>query len=288
MIELRRAETDADLEAWRQVKLRVLPGERAPTVDELRAQADRRVLPEHRRRGVGTALLHELAAHCAGLGFRKAGALVDGADAGSVAFAKRFGFKEQRRDVEQVRILGAEDPPPPPPPPPPEGVEIVAVAERPALLREAYELANEGYVDMHIGDLRISLEQWLREEATLPAASFVALAEGEIVGACGPHVLARGSDAGRARADGRSPGLARPGSRPRPEAAADLVGGCKRAQRARYLDPAGEREHAAGQRAARLRVPRPNVGDGGAPASAPAVNRRPALGAYYLYEGASV
>ncbi len=215
MIELRRAETDADLEAWRQVKLRVLPGERAPTVDELRAQADRlfvlaeaggalagsgiagaadiagrgfvapRVLPEHRRRGVGTALLHELAAHCAGLGFRKAGALVDGADAGSVAFAKRFGFKEQRRDVEQVRILGAEDPPPPPPPPPPEGVEIVAVAERPALLREAYELANEGYVDMHIGDLRISLEQWLREEATLPAASFVALAEGEIVGFAG-------------------------------------------------------------------------------------------------------
>jgi RimJ/RimL family protein N-acetyltransferase len=212
MIELRQAVTDADLEAWRQVKQRVLPGERAPTVEELRAEVGKlfllaeldgelagsglggrsdaagrgfaaaRVLPELRRRGVGTALLYELAAHCAALGFTRVGALVDGVDEGSVAFARRFGFEERRRDVEQVRFIGDEQPPPPPP----EGVDIVAVAERPELLSQAYELATEGYADMAIDEeLDISLEQWLREEASLPEASFVALSAGDIVGYAG-------------------------------------------------------------------------------------------------------
>ncbi|HEY2940507.1 MAG TPA: GNAT family N-acetyltransferase [Gaiellaceae bacterium] len=212
MIELLEAETDADLEAWRQVKLRVLPGERAPTVEELRAEVDRlfllahldgalagsglsgpsdaagrgfltaRVLPEHRRRGVGTALVHGLEKHCVALGFRKAGVLVDGADEGSVAFARRFGFEERRRDVEQVRFIGDEKPPPPPP----EGVEMAVVAERPGLLRDAYGLATEGYADMALDEeLDIPREQWLREEATLPEASFVALSDGEIIGYAG-------------------------------------------------------------------------------------------------------
>jgi mycothiol synthase len=212
MIELRKAVSDADLEAWRQVKLRVLPGERAPTVGELRAEVDRlfllahldgalagigiggpsdaagrgflaaRVLPEHRRRGVGTALVHGLEKHCLALGFRRAGVLVDGADEGSVAFARRFGFEERRRDVEQVRFIGAEEPLPPLP----EGVEIMAVAERLALLSQAYGLATEGYTDMAVGEeLDISHEQWLREEATLPEASYVALSDGEIVGYAG-------------------------------------------------------------------------------------------------------
>jgi mycothiol synthase len=212
MIELRKAVTDADLEAWRQVKLRVLPGERAPTVEELRAETGKlfllaeldgelagsglggrsdaagrgfaaaRVLPELRRRGVGTALLYELAAHCATLGFTRVGALVDGADEGSVAFARRFGFEERRRDVEQVRFIGDEEPPPPPP----EGAEIVAVADQPELLGQAYGLATEGYADMLLGEeLDIPLQQWLREEATLPEASFVALWDGEIVGYAG-------------------------------------------------------------------------------------------------------
>src|SRR5215218_7316416 len=95
MIVVRRAETDADLEAWIRVRRAVLPNETAGSVDELRAResaervlflaevdgelagsglADRsdmagrfgvapRVLPGFRRRGVGTALLLELAAH---------------------------------------------------------------------------------------------------------------------------------------------------------------------------------------------------------------------------------
>jgi GNAT superfamily N-acetyltransferase len=140
------------------------------------------VLPEHRRRGVGSALVHGLEKHCLALGFGRAGVLVDGADEGSVAFARRFGFEERRRDVEQVRFIGDEGSPPPPP----EDVEIMAVAERPELLSQAYGLATEGYADMAVGEeLVISHEQWFREEATLPDASFVALSDGEIVGYAG-------------------------------------------------------------------------------------------------------
>jgi hypothetical protein len=38
-IVVRVADTDADLEAWRQVRLAVLPDERAPSVGEMRAMA---------------------------------------------------------------------------------------------------------------------------------------------------------------------------------------------------------------------------------------------------------
>ena len=41
MIEVRVAETDADLEAWRAVRLEVVPYERAPSVADLqRAKAE--------------------------------------------------------------------------------------------------------------------------------------------------------------------------------------------------------------------------------------------------------
>ena len=49
-----------------------------------------RVLPEHRRRGVGTALLERLADHVAGLGLTTVRGTAD--DDGALAFAHRFGF----------------------------------------------------------------------------------------------------------------------------------------------------------------------------------------------------
>src|SRR4051812_8091334 len=92
--------SDDDFEAWRAVRIAVVPNERCDTVAEMRANdspsrlmmlaaidgdvvgsgvADRsdsagggfaapRVLPEYRRRGVGSALLRALADHVAGLG----------------------------------------------------------------------------------------------------------------------------------------------------------------------------------------------------------------------------
>ena len=103
------------------------------------------------------------------------------ADEGSVAFARRFGFEEVDRQVEQVKTLADE-----PAPEFPDGVEVVTIAERPELLREAYELGVQGYADMATPwPASITLEEWVREEATHPEGSFVALAGGEIVGYSG-------------------------------------------------------------------------------------------------------
>ena len=196
MIVVRPAETDADLEAWRQVRIAVLPNERAAQVEELRRAmtpetlyllaelagalagsgvAGRsdfagqgfvapRVLPEMRRHGVGTALLRALAEHVHDLGFDEAGAGTD--DPGSLAFAERFGFREVGREVEQVRAVGDE---------------------RPDLFERVYhELARDALQDFAVDrPIDVSLEDWKREWVTWPEGSFVALADEQIVGCAG-------------------------------------------------------------------------------------------------------
>jgi len=212
VIDVRPAKTDAELEAWRQVRIAVLPNERCPSVEEMRRAttleslrllamldgelagsgfADRsdfsgqgalaaRVVPQFRRRGVGTALLRELAAHLERLGFDEVGSGVD--DAGSLAFAERFGFREVDREVEQVKTVRDEQWPDVP-----DGVEIVSVAERPELFERVYhELAREAFADFALDRaLEISLDDWKREWITWPEGSFVALGGGEIVGVAG-------------------------------------------------------------------------------------------------------
>jgi len=210
-IELRRAETDADLGLWRQVRIAVLPNERCETVDWMRrsmtperiyllAELDGvlagsglggrsdlghaglhpRVLPWARRRGVGTALLLALAQRAVEFGFQEAGTNVD--DAGSLVFAERFGCCEVDRQVEQVREIGDE-----PAPVVPTGIEIVAVASRPELWRAAYDpLALQAFDDMALDrPLLASLEQWERDWLSWPEGMFLALAGGEIVGCAG-------------------------------------------------------------------------------------------------------
>jgi GNAT superfamily N-acetyltransferase len=212
VIAVRRAESDADLEAWRRVRIAVVPNERAQTVDELRealtptqlyllAELDSRVagagvagrsdlagqgflsprvLPRARRRGVGTALLRELAEHVQRHGFDRAGAMLD--DTASLAFAERFGFREVDRDVEQIRAIGDE-----PWPWPLSGIEVVSLAERPELFERAYhELALEAFRDFALDrPIEISLEDWNREWQVWPEGSFFALADGELVGMAG-------------------------------------------------------------------------------------------------------
>jgi mycothiol synthase len=210
-IEVRRAETDADFEAFIRIRRALLPNESGGTVDlfraDLAANPDRhfylaeldgevvgeglvslsdlrdrysvkvRVLPHARRRGVGTALLRQLVTHASG---DKLSTHLEEEEAR--LFAERFGFREIDRQVEQVKRLGGE----PDPPAFPDGIEVVSIAERPDLLREAYPLAQQGYADMALdGPAHISLEVWLRDEATLPEGSFVALSGDEIVGFSG-------------------------------------------------------------------------------------------------------
>jgi GNAT superfamily N-acetyltransferase len=191
----------------------VLPNERAASVEELRRAAtpDRllllaeldgelagsglasrsemaglgslapRVLPEARRRGVGTALLRELAAHVAALGFAEANALVE--DEGSLAFAERFGFREFDRQVEQVRAVRDEEAQPLVP----EGVELVSLAERRDLSSAVYtQLAVEALADIPVSPpLQVSLEDWEREWTSFAEGTFLAIADGEIVGCAG-------------------------------------------------------------------------------------------------------
>jgi GNAT superfamily N-acetyltransferase len=214
MIALRVCETDSDYEAWLAVRRAVLPDERTSTLDELYtfiepgdlhllalvdgelagnglcnrsdtggAHTAPRVLPSMRGRGVGSALLVRLAEHAVERGFARAGAHVQGGDEPSVAFARKFGFTERRRDVQQVRVL---DDGCVPKPRDVEGIEVVSLADRPQLLREAYPLAQQGWEDIPIDDIDISLHSWLIEGAgSLPEGSLVALAAGEIVGFAG-------------------------------------------------------------------------------------------------------
>jgi GNAT superfamily N-acetyltransferase len=213
MIEIRPAETDADLEAWRQVRIAVLPNERASTVAEMRradtpeqlrllAEVDGevvgsgvagrsdigghgsltpRVLPEKRRLGVGTELLARLAEHIERLGLTRAGANVD--DPGSLEFARKFGFTEHDRQVEQVREIRGDEQAPLVP----DGIELVSLGERPELHARVYhELAVEALEDLAVTPkIEISFEDWEREWITWPEGSFVALSGDEIVGCAG-------------------------------------------------------------------------------------------------------
>ncbi|TCC23052.1 GNAT family N-acetyltransferase [Kribbella speibonae] len=209
---IRTAITDADYEAWRAVRIAVLPYERCPTLAELReldrpgrlvvlaevggevvgsGMADRsgdgerealmpRVHPDFRRRGVGTALLRVLAEHAVAQGYDMAGASVD--DEESRLFAERFGFKEANREVEQVRQIGDE-----PWPAPPTEYTILSVAERPELWAAAYhQVALPTFPDMdHPSALKVSADEWEKEWINDPAAMFVAVAGDQAIGVAG-------------------------------------------------------------------------------------------------------
>ena len=214
-IEVRRAESDADLEAWIHIRRTLFPNESAGTVELQRERetsdrmlllaeldgelagsgiADRssnlerafivpRVLPAMRRRGVGTALLRALVSHALRMEVPGVSSLVDGNDAGAMAFAQRFGFEEVERQVEQARSLNGTEQAVSPLP---EGVEVVTIEERPELLERSYELALQGYEDMALPwNVVVPIEEWLRDEATVPGGSFVALASGDIIGFSG-------------------------------------------------------------------------------------------------------
>lgn len=208
-MELTVVESDADYEAFRQVRMAVLPYERCASTQELRdARTDDRlmvlarvegevvghglagpsdtaggfvaprVLEEHRRQGHGTAILETLVEHLRSVGLRSAKAGAD--DAGSAAFGTRHGFVEVDREVEQVRAIGDEPAPAPIP-----GIEVVRLSERPELWGEGYEgFGQEAMSDFALyAPLEISRERWEAEWAGDPM--FLALDGDELVGCAG-------------------------------------------------------------------------------------------------------
>ncbi|HEY3960954.1 MAG TPA: GNAT family N-acetyltransferase, partial [Gaiellaceae bacterium] len=141
MIELRVSSTDADYESWASIKTRVIPdepitGEQLRATDEdgrllLLAALDGvdagcgigvpsgfvglaffgvRVLPEHRRRRVGTELTRALCDHARALGREGVNAFVDATDLGSFVFAEELGLREVDYQLHQARVVGDEPP----------------------------------------------------------------------------------------------------------------------------------------------------------------------------------
>ena len=209
---IRPVTSDDDYAHTRRVQMTVFPLEMAYTVEQMRANdgddklrllAERDgevvgigtaarsglsggavvspvVLPDARRHGIGTDLLRALVAHAEGL---EPEFLVGHAeDEGSKAFAERFGFVEVDRQVEQVRVIGAEAPPPAL-----DGVDIVAVAERPELWEVAYErVGQQAFQDMAvITPIQVTLDEWNREWMTDPEATFLAIADDQVIGLAG-------------------------------------------------------------------------------------------------------
>jgi GNAT superfamily N-acetyltransferase len=239
---IRPAESDADLEAWRQVRIAILPKERTATLEDMQelaggrhlfqiaerdgvvvgsgslapsslrgaASIAPRVLPQYRRQGVGTALLGHLLTLAVEHGYPIAAADTD--DPGSARFAERAGFAEVDRQVEQVRSIVGDEPEPTAP----AGVTVISVEQRPELWRVAYqEIGLPGVADMAVSaPMELSLEEWEGEWIADPAATFLALdAAGGIIGTAG--LLADANVEGRAengfttvRRDWRGQGIA--------------------------------------------------------------------------------
>lgn len=208
---LQPVESDAEYEAWRQVRMAVQPGERCDPAEELRravtpdwllllARHDGqligsgvaspsetagvgfvapRVLPAFRRHGAGTVLLHTLASHLRGRDLTAVRASVG--DPGSLAFAERFGFTETDRQIEQVRAIGDE----PAPGRPPAGAEVILLADRPGLWATCYQrFGLEVLADIAVrAPLSVSREQWQARWASDP--TFLALHDGEVIGCAG-------------------------------------------------------------------------------------------------------
>ena len=210
-VDISTCVTDEDYELWRQVRIAVVPYERTQSVAELRAgdSPDRllvlarddstvlghglaqraesansggvipRVLLEHRRRGVGSALLRRLSDHVASLGLPVLRASVD--DEGSGIFAQRFGFTEVNREVEQTYTVTAL----PDLSPLPDGIEVVTAQQRPALWEECFDrFGREALAGFAVDTpLEVSLDRWMRDWLGDPM--FLALHDGEVVGCAG-------------------------------------------------------------------------------------------------------
>jgi mycothiol synthase len=143
------------------------------------------VLPEARRRGVGTALYEAVSDWTRERGLDLLEAAVSDEDPESLAWAERRGFAEERREKGVALQLAEIDPPPVEPP---EGIEIVSWAERPDLAHGIYEVALEANPDVPGFEDEISepFEDWLVNDmqgsGDKPEATFLALAGDQVVG----------------------------------------------------------------------------------------------------------
>jgi GNAT superfamily N-acetyltransferase len=217
MIELRVPSSDADYESWASIKTRVIPDEPVTAEAVARASGEDgrllllasrngadagcgvgspsgfgglaffgvRVLPEHRGKGVARELTRALCDHARAIGRDGVNAFVDAEEPESHAVAEHYGLRQVDYQLHQAREIGDEPPPPRLP-----GIDLIPVGDRrDELLRAAWPLAQEAYADLPLpGEVSYPLATWLRDEATVPGGSFVALELGCVVGWAGMSV----------------------------------------------------------------------------------------------------
>ena len=152
------------------------------------------VLPEYRRRGLGRGFLERTVTAARGHGSTILAAGLEEGDEAGAAFAARYGLTEVLREVEIALPLSTAAPEPDVP----ADIEIVALEERPGLVREAYALACEALPDMplHAALAVPPFERWVEEDATGPdvlgGGTLVALDNDRVVGFAG--LTRRGAD----------------------------------------------------------------------------------------------
>jgi GNAT superfamily N-acetyltransferase len=148
-----------------------------------------RVLPEHRRRGVGSRILEALSDHSRSLGRDSLWGRIREDDDESRRFAGNRGFREAGREYEVVldtasADVSAESP---------EGIELVSLADRPELVEAVHEVDCEVSADVprpEGDDFEPNTftrwhEQYLEGPGAVPEAMIAALAGGEVVGYTG-------------------------------------------------------------------------------------------------------
>jgi len=147
-----------------------------------------RVLPEHRRHGVGGVLCETLSDYARRSGRTSLWGRIRAHDAESLRFAEQRGFTEVGREYEVVLDIEHADVSAKLPP----GVEIVSLAERPDLARAVYGVDMEVAPDVPShgeGHEPTSFERWhdhyLEGPGAMPEGLMVALADGQVVGYAG-------------------------------------------------------------------------------------------------------
>ena len=213
-LTISRATTDDELGALIEVRRRATPDERA-TLENLRfdlelnvqlafvvarlvdepvgcgfvrawdalAAAHIDVVPEHRRRGIGSALLADIRERARGFGNDTLQGEVRESDPESRLFLEHRGFVQVGGEKAVALDLATIDEPDVDPP---QGVRIVTRVDKPDLLDEMYAVGVQADEDIPGSEEVQTFEQWRAHEIDRPTRRpelcFIALAGDEVVG----------------------------------------------------------------------------------------------------------
>jgi GNAT superfamily N-acetyltransferase len=156
------------------------------TEEEGVLQADLAVLAEHRRRGIGSAMLAGISEHARALGKGALQFEVSEDDPESLGYLERRGYVEVERQMQVALRLADVDPSTLPRVPP--GIDIVTRADRPDLLQPMYEVGEEAQRDVPglDGQQAWTFDEWKAWEidrpSNLPELCFIALEGDRVAG----------------------------------------------------------------------------------------------------------